>query len=78
MPRPEAAHRAYAKAGFHGRDTSRRSAGEEPQTLGYRSAPARRCALGRTSADLQVGISLVIELRKVGSYKRGYYSSSAA
>jgi hypothetical protein len=40
MPRPEAAHRAYAKAGFHGRVTSRRSADEEPQTLKYWFAPA--------------------------------------
>ena len=40
MPRPENAHRVYAKAGFHVRDKSRRSADEEPQTLEYRSAPA--------------------------------------
>ena len=30
------------------------------------------------SADLQVGIFLVIELRKVGSYKRRDYGSNRA
>jgi hypothetical protein len=32
MPRPEAAHRLYEKAGFHGRDTSVYRHGPKPDS----------------------------------------------
>jgi hypothetical protein len=76
----KAAHRACAKAGFHVRDTSRRNADEEPQTLEYRSAPARpdvRKAF-RSERAVNDALHLVIELRKVASSKRRDSSSNGA